>query len=81
MFTVLMESLLYLGVVNQQLIVLRKAKKFMHQVGMDHIKDGLNAEGAALIYEANWGDGCQTKELFIKVRKDNRFRIKISLSR
>lgn len=47
-----------------------KAKKFMHQVGMYHIKDGLRSEGADLIYEANWGDGCQTKELFMKTFKD-----------
>ena len=47
-----------------------KAKKFMHQVGMDHIKDGLNNEGAQLIYEANFGNGCQTKELFFQTFKD-----------
>lgn len=47
-----------------------KAKKYMHRVGMAHIKDDLRSEGADLIYEANFGTGCLTKESFIKTFKD-----------
>jgi hypothetical protein len=41
-----------------------KAKRWMLQVGMDHIKDGLYAEGGELVYESKWGDGCDTEKLF-----------------
>lgn len=37
-----------------------KAKAYMFQMGMDHIKDSLNEEGGMLIYEAKWGDGCSS---------------------
>lgn len=47
-----------------------KAKKYMHKIGMEHIKDGLKLEGADLIYESNFGEGCLTKDSFIKVFKE-----------
>jgi hypothetical protein len=46
-----------------------KAKKYMHQAGMNHIRDGLKEEGADLIYEANFGSGCVSKESFCAVFK------------
>jgi hypothetical protein len=47
-----------------------KAKKYMHNAGMNHIKDGLKSEGAELIFEANFGNGCLTKESFTNVFKE-----------
>lgn len=41
-----------------------KAKSWMLRVGMDHIKDGLFAEGGEMLYEAKWGDGCDTEYRF-----------------
>lgn len=44
-----------------------KAKAWMIKTGMDHIHDGLYAEGGELVYEAHWGDGCDSKENFFRV--------------
>jgi hypothetical protein len=48
---------------------LHKAKRWLLQVGMDHIKDGLPHEGGELIYEAKWGDGCNTEDNFRCIMK------------
>ena len=45
---------------------INKAKAWMLQTGMDHIHDGLYAEGGELVYEANWGDGCDSKDNFYR---------------
>lgn len=42
-----------------------KAKQWMLQAGMDHIKDGLYAEGGELLYEAKYGDGADTEDNFV----------------
>lgn len=47
-----------------------KAKAWMLKNGMDHIRDGLYAEGGEMVYEAKWGDGCDTPENFYDVIKD-----------
>ena len=41
-----------------------KAKAWMLRVGMDHIKDGLFAEGGEIMYETKWGTGCDNETLF-----------------
>jgi hypothetical protein len=43
-----------------------KAKLWMENMAMDHIKDGLFAEGGELLYEAKFGTGCNTEKLFRK---------------
>lgn len=47
-----------------------KAKAWMLRSGMDHIKDGLYAEGGELVYEAKWGDGGDSEENFRETIKD-----------
>ena len=47
-----------------------KAKKAMLELGMDHIKDGLYAEGGELIGEVKWGDACDSEEKFIETIQD-----------
>lgn len=37
-----------------------KAKSWMLKAGMQHIEDGLFSEGGEMVYEAKWGDGCDT---------------------
>jgi hypothetical protein len=41
-----------------------KAKAWMLRSGMDHIRDGLYAEGGEMVYEAKWGDACETESNF-----------------
>lgn len=41
-----------------------KAKAWMLRTGMDHIRDGLFAEGGELVFEAKWGEGCETERKF-----------------
>jgi hypothetical protein len=47
-----------------------KAKAWAMRNGMDHIKGGLYAEGGELIYEAKWGEGCDTEASFREAIKD-----------
>lgn len=42
-----------------------KAKAWMLRTGMEHIEGGLYAEGGELIFESKWGEGCDSKELFM----------------
>lgn len=42
-----------------------KAKAWMLRTGMDHIEGQLYFEGGALVYEAKWGDACDSKENFV----------------
>lgn len=41
-----------------------KAKAWMYETGMNHIRDGLFTEGGELIYEAKFSDGCHTEDAF-----------------
>lgn len=41
-----------------------KAKAWLLKAGMDHLHGGLFAEGGEMIYEAKWGDACDTEEKF-----------------
>jgi hypothetical protein len=41
-----------------------KAKSWMLRTGMDHIRDGLFAEGGELVFEAKWGEGCDNERKF-----------------
>lgn len=41
-----------------------KAKAWALKNGMDHIKGGLFAEGGELVYEAKWGEACDTESNF-----------------
>lgn len=41
-----------------------KAKAWTLRTGMDHIRDGLYAEGGELVYEAKWGSACETEDDF-----------------
>jgi hypothetical protein len=36
---------------------------------MDHIRDGLYAEGGEFVYEAKWGDACENEKRFRKCIK------------
>lgn len=47
-----------------------KAKAWMLKTGMDHIEGQLYFEGGCLIYEAKWGDGCDTEDLFREALSD-----------
>jgi hypothetical protein len=47
-----------------------KAKAWMLRTGMEHIEGGLFAEGGEMVYEAKWGDGCDTLQSFYDVLKD-----------
>lgn len=46
-----------------------KAKSWMLRCGMDHIENGLYAEGGELVFESKWGDGCNTQDFFIDTLK------------
>jgi hypothetical protein len=41
-----------------------KAKLWLLEAAIDHMRDGLFAEGGELFYEANWGDGYKNVNLF-----------------
>lgn len=41
-----------------------KAKAWTLRNGMDHIRDGLYAEGGELVYEAKWGNACESEADF-----------------
>jgi hypothetical protein len=43
-----------------------KAKCWLVQTGLDHIKDGLFAEGGELLYEAKWGVAYLSEKNFHK---------------
>jgi hypothetical protein len=46
-----------------------KAKQWMINAGMDHIRDGLSSEGGDLIYESKWGDACDSEQKFFSALK------------
>ncbi len=46
------------------------AKKWLLRTGMDHIKDGLYAEGGMLVEDALWGSDHVTRKGFRKLMKD-----------
>lgn len=46
-----------------------KSKAWMLKVGMEHIRDGLFAEGGEMVYEAKWGDACDSEKAFKKCIK------------
>ena len=48
-----------------------RAKAWMLQQGFNHIEGGLPVEGAELIYQSKWGEGCLSQEQFVKTIKDN----------
>ena len=41
-----------------------KAKAWTLKAGMDHIRDGLYSEGGELVYEAKWGEDCESEFAF-----------------
>lgn len=49
---------------NWKIYNIFKAKDWMLKTGMDHIEANLFAEGGELIFEAKFGDGCDTIEDF-----------------
>lgn len=48
---------------------INKAKVYMFDMGLDHIRDGLFVEGAELICEAKWRQGCNSESSFYETIK------------
>jgi hypothetical protein len=46
-----------------------KVKDWLMQTGMDHIKDGLYAEGGELVYESKWGEASANRQKFSEALK------------
>ncbi len=46
-----------------------KTSKWLLNIGMNHIRDGLFAEGGELVYESKFGDAPNSKEEFISAIK------------
>lgn len=41
-----------------------KAKEWLFNTGLDHIRDSLFAEGGELVYESKWGDAFESEKKF-----------------
>jgi hypothetical protein len=47
-----------------------KAKTWMLKTGFEHLEEGFYAEGGEMIFEAKWGDGCDTQKKFEETIRD-----------